>query len=194
MTGRLRADRLWVVGGALAALAALAVGWFFLISPKHAEADALQEQVAEAEGRLTTIQRRLVNLREDNAEVQKYRANLAKDRAALPTAAATSDLLRALQSVAGVTGVSVDGVVVGAAAPVDSVPGVHSLQVTLTVVGGQSSLNNFLTAIQQQLPRAVLVDNVSSVPAAASKSLSQSASMTMVMKAFVGTPTATPAG
>src|SRR5262245_34601977 len=95
-----RADKVWAIGGALGALLALAIGWFFFISPRHAEAAELQEQASTAEQRLTTLQRRLVSLREDAAEVEKYRAQLDRDRQALPTVAGTSDLLRELQAVA----------------------------------------------------------------------------------------------
>jgi Tfp pilus assembly protein PilO len=190
VTRRWKADKLWAGGGAAGALLALAVGWFFFISPMQAEAAELHDQAAAAEARLTALQRRLVDLREDNAEVQKYRAALARDRLALPTAAGTSDLLRNLQTVATETGVSVDGVVVGAPRTTEDVAAVSSLPITLTVVGEQPRLDDFLDELQKELPRAVLIDSVNSVPEGKSKSLADGASMTLTLQAFVAAPEA----
>lgn len=180
-----QADKVWAVGGAVGALLALAVGWFFFISPRHAEAAQLQEQANAAEQRLTTLQRRLVSLREDAAVVEKYRAQLTHDRKALPTASGTSDLLRELQAAATKTDVSVDGMAVGAVRPSQTLTQVSSLPITLTVVGAQGDLNDFVDELQEKLPRAVLIDSLNSVPADKNSDVAKQASMTLTMQAFV---------
>ena len=112
-----RVDRLWMVGGVLGAAVLLAVSWFFLISPEHAQRDSLNTEAASAEARLTQLQKRLGDLRKENDKLAEYKARLVKDRQALPTTPALSDLLRELQIAGDLTSVSVSGLNVGNITP-----------------------------------------------------------------------------
>lgn len=177
--------KLWAIGGAVVAVVVVVVSWSVFISPRNAEAADMQDQATAAEDRLTALQRKLVHLREDAADVNKFRAQLGTNRQALPTTSAVPDLLRDLQAAATQTGVSVDGMSVGGAAPAE-VPNVSSLAISLTVVGAQPKLNAFLDKVQGELPRAVLIDSANSTPSGPA-GLNSAASLSLTMKVFVDT-------
>jgi len=87
----MRTDRRWTLGGAVGAVALLASSWFLLIGPQYDEAAQLNDQTAAAQLRLTTLQRKLVELRKQSVNLDQYRAQLVRDRQALPTTASLSD-------------------------------------------------------------------------------------------------------
>ncbi|GAA1821744.1 hypothetical protein GCM10009682_47490 [Luedemannella flava] len=154
------ASRLWAVGGAAAALLALAISWFVLIHPRYSETAQLEEDIAAAEQRLVADQRRLSKLRIDHADLGRFRSELETNREALPTTPATSDFLRELQSAANKTGASVDSLAVGDATPVPGVAAVSSLRLTLTLSGTPARLDAFVHEVRLDQPRAALVDSV----------------------------------
>jgi len=185
--------KLWAIGGAVVAVVVVFVSWSVFIGPRNAQAAEVQDRATAAEDRLIALQRKLVTLREDAADVAKFRAKLATDRLALPTTSAVPDLLRDLQAAATQTGVSVDGMSVGAAAATE-VPSVSSLSIALTVLGTQPNLNSFLDKVQGELPRAVLIDSANSTPSGPD-GLNRGASLSLTMKVFVDTaavPAASP--
>ncbi|HYN95421.1 MAG TPA: hypothetical protein VES42_16355, partial [Pilimelia sp.] len=71
-----KANRLWVLGGALGAIIMLALGWFVVISPQNAETAVLHEQVDTAEGNLLGLRKRLAVLREQSLDMERYKAEL----------------------------------------------------------------------------------------------------------------------
>src|SRR5687767_1307462 len=129
-----RTERLWAVGGGLSAVLLLAVGWLLLIGPKYGEAERIGAETVEAQQRIVKLERRLAELRSQNADLPKYQQQLAAQRQALPNTAAISDLLRELQAAGDRTGVLVSGVAVGNATAVSSDGGtrVLSLPINLT--------------------------------------------------------------
>jgi Tfp pilus assembly protein PilO len=195
--------KLWAIGGAVVAVAVVAVSWTVFIGPRTTQAADMQDRATAAEDRLTALQRKLVTLRDDAAEVNKFRAQLATNQQALPATSAVPDLLRDLQAAATETGVSVNGMSVGAAAATD-VPDVSSLSITLTMLGVQPKLNAFLDKVQGELPRAVLIDSANSTPSGPG-GLNKGASLSLTMSVFVAkddapvpaaspTPAPTPTG
>jgi Tfp pilus assembly protein PilO len=187
-------DRIWPVAGALGAALLLVLAWFLVISPQTTEADNLSEQATAAQGRRATLQHRLAQLRQQNAELPRYQAQRDSDRQALPTTSGMSDFLRELQALGDSTAVSVDGVIVGAPSQVDAgVASVYSLPISLTASGGAGAVDAFLSQIQQVQPRAVLVNNANIVPKDGSKSVAGQVTVTLEMQVFVagaggGTP------
>jgi Tfp pilus assembly protein PilO len=150
--------RLWVIGGLVGAALLFAVGWFFLIGPQYSEAGRLRDQALEGEVRVGTLQRKLVELRRDNVDLPKYRAELESDHRALPSTPESSDLLRELQEASVQAGVVVDGLNIGTRTEVDGAEGaVYALPVGLTVAGSDVGLELFLNQIQQVQARAVLI-------------------------------------
>jgi len=154
------ADRLWMIGGAVAAVVLIAVGWFFLISPQHARTAGFTGQTDDARTKLVTLQQRLTQLQPQNQDLPEYQAKLRSDQAALPKAADLADFLRSLQTgdtARGVlTGMTVGGPIERAAAGAK----VYALPVTLTVEGTTTQLDAMLDYLQQVQPRAVLITNV----------------------------------
>jgi Tfp pilus assembly protein PilO len=183
-----RADRLWVIGGALAAALLLAIGWFFLIGPQRAQTAALNDEASAAQLQLTSQLHRLVDLRQQNAKLPEYRAQLAADQQALPTTSGLSDFLRQLQASGDRTAVSVSGVAVGAPLEVNAADrSVYALPVTLTATGTIADLSGFLDQLQRVQPRALLIDNVAAAPGEHSLTLAGAVSLTFGVRVFVAT-------
>lgn len=179
------ADRLWAIGGAVGAVLLLAVGWFFLVSPQYGETRSLNDQANTAEVKLGSLQRKLVDLRQQNADLPRYKAELETAHRALPAAPESSDFLRELQAAGENAGVSVTGLQVGSRSAIPGATGgVYALPVGLTVVGLDAGLEKFLDQLQRVQPRAVLIK-------AASKTVEKGATtLTLSLHAFVAPPVA----
>jgi Tfp pilus assembly protein PilO len=181
------ADRLWAVGGALGAVVLLAVGWFFFVGPQRSETSALREQAIAAQDRVSVLQRRLVELREQKADLPRYEAQLARQRQALPATDGMSDFLRELQAIGELTHVEVSGFIVGAPAQVTGVTGqVYALPIALTAAGTTDALNAFLDQLQRVQPRAVLITNANASAATEEDgSVTNDQTLALSLKAFV---------
>jgi Tfp pilus assembly protein PilO len=189
--------RIWELGGTLGAIALLAAGWFFFIGPQYDQTNRLNDQGSAAQARVATLQRRLVELRQQNVKLEQFRAQLLRDRQALPAASSLSDFLRELESAGASAGVSVRGLVVGSPTQIiGAATQVNALPITLIAVGTTAQLNTFLDQLQLVQPRAVLIKSVNAVPDGLSVSLAGTVSLTLSMRAFVGpaggAPTAEP--
>lgn len=187
--GGVRTDRLWVGGGAVGAVVLLAVGWFFFIGPQRAQTAKLNDEYSTSQLRLTALQHRLVDLRQQNVQLPEFRAELARDREALPMTSGLSAYLRQLQTGASRTGVVLSGVVVGAPLST-SADGrkVYALPVALTATGAMADLGRFLDQLQQVLPRAALLDTVTAAPLEHSVTLAGSVTLTLGVRVFVASP------
>ncbi|GII04163.1 hypothetical protein Pta02_61710 [Planobispora takensis] len=182
-------DRIWALGGVLVAAILLVVSWFFLISPQLAETDRLQEETETAHVRAATLQTRLSQLRQENADLPRYRAELDEARQALPTAAESEQFLRQLQTAGETAGVGVGTITVGAPAVVEAA-GVkmHSLPIALTATGGTPALDEFLDQLQQVQPRAALIRDVNVQESG--EGADAETSLTVNLKIFVAPPAA----
>lgn len=158
VTGR---DRYWLAGGGAGAVLLLAVAWFLLISPQNEETSGLRDQQVSTEAQVTTLRHRLADLRTAQQNLPQYRAELAKDRAALPAAPALSDFLRELQAAGDAVGVTVTAM---AAGPPQGVPAAGStlqvVSVNVSATGSAGALSQFVAQIQLAQPRAALIDGV----------------------------------
>lgn len=193
---RLSAERLWILGGAVAVVVILAVGWFFVVSPQYDQAGTLNDQAATTGDQVTLLQHRLAELRKQNENMPTYLAQLAEERAALPSTSGLSDLLRELQTAGDASGAAVSGVTVGGVADVSTGGAkLYALPLTLTVTGSVQQLRAFLNQLQQVQPRAVLITSASlsttdtstntSSSAPAVKASAPPSSLSLSMKAFV---------
>jgi Tfp pilus assembly protein PilO len=156
-----QADRLWLIGGAVGALALVAIAWFLLVSPQNAETDGLRDQQAATETQVAALHHRLSELSTESGNLPQYRAELQKARQALPTTADLSGFLRELQSAGDASGVQVTAM--SAAPPTDITgagAGVSALSVSVTASGSADALTAFVAQVQQVQPRAALVDSV----------------------------------
>jgi Tfp pilus assembly protein PilO len=180
------ASRFWLIGGAAAAAVLLAAGWFLVIGPQYAQTSSLREQAVTTQLRMTSLQHRLAELRQENERLPQHRAQLTRDRQALPATSALSDFLRELHTAGDSKGVSVTGFVVGTPTQVVAAgTQVYALPITLTASGTAAKLSQFLDQLQQVQPRAVLISSVNAVPGDDGGSFAGAVTLTLNLRAFV---------
>ena len=92
------ADKLWAVGGVLGAGLLLALGWFFFIRPQYAETASLNDQVVQAELRLTSSNARSPSCASRTRTCRSTRRSWTAATAALPATPESSNFLRQLQA------------------------------------------------------------------------------------------------
>ena len=183
------ADRIWMLGGIVAAALLLALGWFLAIEPQNSEASQSRAEQESAQTRLISLRRRLTELEQQKARLPQFEATLRAYRAALPTGSGLPDFLRQLQESGDQVGVSVSGLTVTRPEAGDN-PSVYALPITVTADGNGSNLDRFLHQLQQVQPRAVLIQSAN--VASAGKG-SKRMSLTLSLKAFVATAVGVPA-
>ncbi|HWG97787.1 MAG TPA: type 4a pilus biogenesis protein PilO [Pilimelia sp.] len=186
--------RLWLAGGALAAVLLVVTGWFLLVSPKLADAAGLRTQADDVRMQVDLLNRELATLREQNRDLAGYEAKLAAARQALPHHAALPDLLRQLQAAGEAAGVTVGNLTVGGPAEVNGASTeVIAVPVSLTAVGTGPALERFLDQLQRHQPRAMLIDSVASSGEGADASLAGRSSLTLGLRVFVAPAFSPPA-
>lgn len=183
-------DRVWLISGAFAAVVLLAIGWFLLIGPQRSTTSSLEAQTESANAEITVLQHKLADLKKQDSEKAKYKAELDKNREALPGTPQTSDIARQLQASGSASGASVTDIAIGDATEVkDSTPKVYSMPISLSVSGKASQIDGFLDQLQQVQPRALLISSANLVTPEEGKALT----MTLALEAFVAPPAGAPA-
>ena len=211
---RSQVERLWLVAGGLVAFVMLLVGYFFFISPQRSSTSDVNQQTATAQQQNAVLQARLDALREQNKNLNKYKAQLAAAQQALPSTSGTSDFLRTLQSLGAATLTDVTELTVGqpvdvtpvsaaqptvsaaastpaaaptaAAAPVATTPGVYALPITASVTGTATALSKFLDQLQAVQPRAVLISSITMTSGSTGENQpANSYTLQLTMQAFV---------
>lgn len=181
-----RPDLLWRGGGLAGVVILSLVGWFVFIGPAYEEGGQIGQEATTSEEKVGTLQRRLVELRQQDADLQTYLDRLAANRQALPTVSAMAAFLRQLQTSAAQTQVTVVGLIVGAASDtIAAGTAVKSLPLTLTVDGDTAQLIAFVEWLQRNGPRAVLIYSASAVPKDQTGSFAGIVTLTLTMRAFV---------
>src|SRR5437879_1673871 len=104
---RSNADRLWIMGGAVAALLLVALAWFFAVSPELSSASSLKSQTADAQTQNITLQAKIRKLQDDNQKMATIQASLADARKALPVDAGLAAFTRQLVAAGVQNGVTV---------------------------------------------------------------------------------------
>lgn len=180
--------QLWLLT-ALASIAALAGGYFMLVSPKNAKAEALREETATQEQQNESLRTQIQMLNRQKKDLPRQQAELERFAVKIPNNPALPTLIRSLSDSADTAGVFLDELapsmpaVVGPATPVGAVsadpaaapataaapaPTVSTLPlatmpVTVKATGRYSEMSQFLSEIER-LPRAFLVSGVSMKP------------------------------
>jgi Tfp pilus assembly protein PilO len=192
MTGQ---NRLWVFGGAFAAVAVVVLSWLLLIGPQRGQTGTLHEQTEAARGDLIPLQHKLADLKARSEKLPEYKAALARSRLALPTEAGVSDFLRSLQTLGGTTRVGVQGLIVGVPAKITGVtPAVYAMPMTVSATGPVANLVKFVDQLQIVQPRAVLIGSVNFAPIGANANFDGSLTLTLAMQAFLAPPEAVDTG
>jgi hypothetical protein len=199
-------DRLWAIGGVLAAAVIVALGYFLFVSSQNSQTSDLKSQLTSAQAQTALIHQRITQLQKENANLATYKATLAADQAALPSDPALSAFLLDVQSISSSTGVSVNSLTFGTptavtstsstgtasttgttAATAGGVSGpVYTVDITLVAGGTATSTNTFLQQLQQVQPRAVLITSTTEATGSTG-----SLSLTLDLEAFIAPSTAT---
>jgi Tfp pilus assembly protein PilO len=182
--GTRHADRIWMIGGVALAALLLAAGWFFAISPKNAEADDVRGQSELTETRLITLRHRLAELEEQKSQLAKFQAQLASNKAALPTDSGVPDFLRQLQNSGDAVAVTVSGVTVNSPELQPGNATIYALPITVTADGTADNLGRFLNQLQAEQPRAVLIESAN-MAAVGDDTKPDQMTVTVTLKAFV---------
>ena len=114
---RFQDRRLWLAGGALAAVLVLAVAWLMFIGPELSSSDSLRSQAATTRQQNAILSARVAGLRARSTHVHTYSAALARTLEALPPDSGLPAFTREVSTHAAATGVHVQSVVVGGIVP-----------------------------------------------------------------------------
>jgi len=192
---RAHADRIWLLGGAVGVVVLVAIGWLLLINPAGNEAEGYRQQTEVSEVKLIALHKRLAELKEQQAKLPTYQAELKRNQQALPVDTGIPAFLRQLEAAGDAVGVSVSNLSVGKPAAEEGAGlAAYSLPVTVTVDGRIGDMGAFLDQLQQVQRRAVLVEAANLTSGGDGKK-GDAAGMTLTMKVFVAPAGgATPAG
>ena len=181
----------WIAFTVLGVFAVLAAGWFLLVSPKRADADALGQQAASQVTANSTLQTQLAVLKSQAKNLPQQQAQLAKVAAKIPDNPAEPALIRALDSAATAAGVELVSISpslpTAAAAPAVTVPvapgaakavpkvgapvaaagagSLQSISVAINVVGSYFQIEQFFNGLEH-LSRATKVTGFALAPGA----------------------------
>jgi Tfp pilus assembly protein PilO len=176
--------------GALAGAVALsALAWFLLIGPQRAETVEVEDQTLAAQGQEVSEQRKLARLNAEFADRDRFAAELAANRQALPSAAATADLLRELQTAGDAADVAVTALTAGNPLALKAAAGVASVTITIAANGQMTKLQAFLHQVQRIQPRAMLVFSIAFSPTDNGGPITGIAQLSISAQVFVSMPT-----
>jgi Tfp pilus assembly protein PilO len=170
----------------LGSLVVLALGWFFVVSPKRSQASDLDSQTATKSSENSQLKAALQVLKAQAKDLPKQQAKLAAVAARIPDNPALPALIRALTTAsksAGVelvsvtpgvpaagTGVAAGGAVTApaaagttAAVPTGTAGQLQTIPLALNVVGGYFQVEQFVAALEN-LPRSMRVSNLQLTP------------------------------
>jgi hypothetical protein len=186
--------RVWVGGGALAAVLLALIGWFALINPQLSSAASLRGQAGAAEQQNAQLQAKIAKLQRQNDDLAGLTSSLRDALAALPTDSGLPEFTRQLAQQAGhhrvnLTSMSVGSVTPATAATASSTASsttatsgsstssaatgsaagnLYAIQVTLISSGTARDQVAFLRAVQVDGPRRALVTAVQFTPTSGS--------------------------
>lgn len=163
------------IAGLLAALLLTVAFWFLLYKPKAEEQSVLEQETADLQGQQATLRGEIAQLREIKRRQVEIRAQLARLRDYIPDGVAQPRVIRQLQVSADRAGVDITSVAFGepavpasegevAATPLDTGDEgtvLANVPVTMVLDGGYFQLIDFFRRMEVDVPRALLVQEVS---------------------------------
>ena len=192
---RAQDKRVWLGGGALAAVLIGVVGWFGVISPQLSAASSLRDQSDSARAQNSVLESKIAKLKKQNDNVGKLTASLRAALAALPFDSGLPAFTRQLSSQATKNRIVLTSLTVGSGS-VTTGTGVATtpttgttatalvaIPVTLASTGSGPNQLAFLRAIQVDGPRRALVTSTQLTPATGT-SLDGSSTMTTQITVF----------
>lgn len=185
--------RSWTLGTAVLALLILVGAWFLVVSPQLTAAAETRASVDDELARQDVLRARLATLKEQAAHLEDYKAELDELEEQIPTTAELAAYVRAVQTVAEAQGVTIIGVTPGVPtavvppvivepepttditeAPAEEAtpteqpaapagPTLVAVPVSFTLVGTYAGTTGFLDALQNDVPRLLLVTSFTAV-------------------------------
>lgn len=154
---------------AIAACVLLAAGFYFLAwQPKDDEQTALEDQTGELEREATSLRNEIAALEEIKANEVEIRATLAKLEEYVPDGPAQAEVMRQLQGAADDAGVTVEAMQFSEPQRVEEAPEtgdpgtvLASINSSFTLEGDYFKIVDFFRRIEVEVPRAVLVQQLS---------------------------------
>jgi hypothetical protein len=113
----MNANRLWIIGGALAAVAIAVLAYFVGISPQLAQAKAADQQKTQAQAQLQQAELALASLKRQYASIGALTAQLAAVQQSVPGTTKVTDFVRQVQGQAAASGAAIDSITVGEPTP-----------------------------------------------------------------------------
>jgi hypothetical protein len=213
---RAKLEKLWIGGGAVAALVVAGAVWTFGVSPEFDNADAVRSQAVDTQTQNLALQSNVTRLQREYAGISKLRGQLTAAHEALPGDLAMSNFTQQIANQAKAAHVSVQTLTAGApaaltsapapaattgsstAAPVpttSSAPSIYTVAVSVTVSGKSADELRFLRSVQLDGPRAALLTGATSTGATSGNSGTLALQMTVFVAPtpVAPTPTATAA-
>jgi len=212
-------DRLWLIGGGVAAVLILLVSYVAFIAPQRSSTSHVRSQASVAQTHIDQLQTRIGVLQRQYKDLPKYKRDLAAARAALPATSDVSTFLRTLQQIGSATSTTVSALTVGnptAVAAPAAQPGVtapsstaptaqtgsgavtpgqiYSMAISAQVSGSVAGLNAFLVQLQKVQPRAVLITQLSEATAGGAGASGKGTVLALSMSAFIAPGSATTTG
>jgi Tfp pilus assembly protein PilO len=142
--------------------------WFLLYSPKQQEQADLESEIADLETSQARLRNEIRQLEEIEANELQIRAALARLEDYIPTGTAQPAAIRQLQTSADAAGVAIISVTFGSPSAVPDAPDtgeagttLAAIPLTAVVEGGYFQKVDFLRRLEVDVPRAILVENIS---------------------------------
>jgi type IV pilus assembly protein PilO len=157
---KIRADRLWLLGGLFGVLVIVAAAYLLAIKPIYADKADKEGQADDQDVALVQLRHQLSDLTAKSKNIATYTAQKNANAAAMPTTYDIPNFLRALQSSGTAVGVAVSGIAVSPPAKFGASAVIVAVPITLTATGTAANLSKFLNRLQSVQSRAVLVNSV----------------------------------
>ena len=110
----LQESRLWMIGGAVATLVILLLGWLLLVSPQLTAASNVEDETASVEMLNATLEIRIASLQKSKEKLPELQTDLDASRLELPVRNDTEVFAQSLRAAAERNLVSVTSVSIGA--------------------------------------------------------------------------------
>ncbi|MDQ2836224.1 MAG: hypothetical protein M3Y42_14925 [Actinomycetota bacterium] len=173
--------RAWYAGGAAAAAALIALGWFVVIGPETASTASIKNQTADAATQNLVLRGKVSSLKAQDKKLPTLLSQLAEVQRELPSGSGMSAYLTQVMAQAQAAGVTLTSVTAGAptvvtsgtaASAIVANPAGHLFSIPVNLVGDGSlaQQRKLLTAIQTAGPRRSLVISVGYTPVTAATS------------------------
>jgi len=157
--------RLWMLGGAAAAIVILALGWLLVASPVLAAIADTSAEIADVEAQNDTVATRNAVLVEAEADRARHETENAAALTRIPNLPQTAEFADLLESYADQQSVSLTRYSTGAPEESDADGRTtYRLPVSFTVRGGIDRVQNFLDQLQRTEARAMIVTGAEVLP------------------------------